>query len=72
MKSILIVVLWMFVNSSIQAQLNDNTFWRNKRCAVVLTYDDALDVHLDHVIPQLDSSGFKGTFYLTGKSVSLN
>lgn len=39
--------------------------WNNKRCAVVLTYDDALHVHLDKAIPVLDSLGFKGTFYLS-------
>lgn len=37
----------------------------NKKCAVVLTYDDALNVHLDNAIPLLDSLGFKATFYLT-------
>jgi sialate O-acetylesterase len=40
--------------------------WDNKKCAVVLTYDDALNVHLDNVVPVLDSLGFKGTFYLSG------
>jgi peptidoglycan/xylan/chitin deacetylase (PgdA/CDA1 family) len=40
--------------------------WEGKRCAVALTYDDALNVHLDHVVPLLDSLGFKGTFYLSG------
>lgn len=39
--------------------------WHGKKAAVVLTYDDALDVHLDHVIPALDSVGFKGSFYLS-------
>ncbi|MFP9115134.1 polysaccharide deacetylase family protein [Flavobacterium sp. RHBU_3] len=42
--------------------------WNGKRCAVVLTYDDALNVHLDKVIPQLNSFGFKGTFYLIGNA----
>lgn len=40
--------------------------WNGKRCAVVLTYDDALNVHLDRVVPLLDSLGMKGTFYLSG------
>jgi len=40
--------------------------WQNKKCAVALTYDDALNVHLDNVIPLLDSLGFRGTFYLSG------
>jgi peptidoglycan/xylan/chitin deacetylase (PgdA/CDA1 family) len=39
--------------------------WNNKKCAVVLTYDDALDVQLDNAIPLLDSLKLKGTFYLS-------
>lgn len=42
--------------------------WNNKQCAVVLTYDDAIDVDLDHVVPALDSVGLRGTFYLIGAS----
>ncbi|MDB5267007.1 MAG: chitooligosaccharide deacetylase [Hymenobacter sp.] len=42
--------------------------WNNKACAVVLTYDDALDIDLDNVVPALDSAGFRGTFYLIGAS----
>ncbi len=33
---------------------------------MVLTYDDALNVHLNNVVPLLDSLGFKGTFYVPG------
>src|SRR5436190_11369594 len=45
--------------------------WNGKKCAVVLTYDDALDVHLDKAIPALDSQKFTGTFYLiVGGSVT--
>lgn len=46
--------------------------WKGKSCAVVLTYDDALNVHLDHAIPVLDSFGFKGTFYLIGSSGAID
>lgn len=42
--------------------------WNGYKTAVVLTYDDCLNVHLDNVIPSLDSAGFKGTFYLTVSS----
>ncbi|MET0634542.1 MAG: polysaccharide deacetylase family protein [Chitinophagaceae bacterium] len=42
--------------------------WNGKKCAVVLTYDDALQEHLDYVIPALDSAGLQATFYLTGES----
>lgn len=42
--------------------------WNGKKCAVVLTYDDALNIHLDKVIPMLDSFHFRGTFYLIGSA----
>jgi len=44
------------------------TTWNNKECAVVLTYDDAINADLDNAIPALDSLGLKGTFYLIGSS----
>lgn len=45
--------------------------WRSKKCAVSLTYDDALNVELDNAIPALDSVGLKGSFYLSGYSTAL-
>ncbi len=38
--------------------------WNGKQCAVVLTYDDGLGVHLTNGIPALDAAGLKGTFYI--------
>jgi peptidoglycan-N-acetylglucosamine deacetylase len=38
--------------------------WNGKQCAVVLTYDDGLPVHLINAIPELNSAGLKGTFYI--------
>src|SRR5215217_596061 len=38
----------------------------NKKCAVVLTYDDGLASQLQVAIPQLDSAKLKGTFFLNG------
>jgi peptidoglycan/xylan/chitin deacetylase (PgdA/CDA1 family) len=52
-------------------QAQTHTIWNNKACAVVLTYDDAIDVDLDNVLPALDSLQLKGTFYLIGSSSSL-
>jgi peptidoglycan/xylan/chitin deacetylase (PgdA/CDA1 family) len=46
----------------------DQWVWQGKKCAVVLTYDDALNVHLDNAIPVLDSLLLRGTFYLSGYS----
>ena len=45
--------------------------WKGKKCAVVLTYDDALNEHLDNAIPVLDSLGLKATFYITAFSQSM-
>ncbi|HYE54227.1 MAG TPA: polysaccharide deacetylase family protein [Chitinophagaceae bacterium] len=39
--------------------------WNNRQCAVVLTYDDALNTHVNNVVPALDSFGLKGTFYIS-------
>ncbi len=38
------------------------------RAAVALTYDDSVDVHLDHAIPDLEAVGLRGTFYVSGDS----
>ena len=45
--------------------------WHGKKCAVVVTYDDAINQHLDNAIPVLDSLGLKATFYLTAFSTSM-
>lgn len=62
MKKLLILFLFQCV---LQTQAQFNPAWGGKKCAVVLTYDDALDVHLDNAIPLLDSLNLRGTFYLT-------
>lgn len=49
-----------------------NAVWNNKQCAVVLTYDDAIEVDLDNVVPALDSLNLKATFYLIGASPVIN
>ena len=65
-KSLLIFSLVLFCQLSIFAQ-NKNV-WKGKKCAVSLTYDDALNIDLDKVIPALDSVKLKGTFYLIASS----
>ena len=62
---ILFGIVSIFIENGM-AQKNEKNWWNNKKCAVCLTYDDALNVHLDSVIPVLDSLGLKGTFYLSG------
>ena len=54
------------VNKKYHAQKPE--LWNGKQCAVVLTYDDAIDIDLDNVVPALDSVALKGTFYLIGQS----
>ncbi len=49
------------------------TWPHHKKAVIILTYDDALKSQLDIAIPQLDSMGFKGTFFLIGDALnSLN
>lgn len=45
--------------------------WNGKKCTVVLTYDDAINEHLDNAVPVLDSLGLKATFYVTAFSTSV-
>ena len=54
------------------AQANPASVWNGKQCAVVLTYDDAIDVDLDNVVPALDSARLRGTFYLIGSAQALS
>jgi peptidoglycan/xylan/chitin deacetylase (PgdA/CDA1 family) len=60
--------LLLFLMPALPGLAQTATTWNHKQCAVVLTYDDAIDVDLDNVIPALDSLGLKGTFYLIGAS----
>ena len=53
-----------------QAQ-TDDAVWHGKKCAVVLTYDDAIDQHLDNAVPVLDSLKLEATFYITAFSASM-
>src|SRR6187431_3366210 len=61
------IILILIVNASAQS----NQPWNGKKCAVVLTYDDAINEHLDNAIPVLDSLGLKATFYITAFSTSM-
>lgn len=70
MKQILLILIAIFFLLTIESNAQFN--WPDgKKAAVVFTYDDALDGHLDVAVPQLDEFGLKGTFYCTGNSPSL-
>jgi peptidoglycan-N-acetylglucosamine deacetylase len=54
--------------AGLSGRAQDANAWNHKQCAVVLTYDDAINGDLDLVLPALDSLNLKGTFYLIGSS----
>jgi peptidoglycan/xylan/chitin deacetylase (PgdA/CDA1 family) len=58
----------VFLLSTISGFAQNKNAWNGKKCAVSLTYDDALNIDLDKVIPVLDSVKLKGTFYLIASS----
>jgi peptidoglycan/xylan/chitin deacetylase (PgdA/CDA1 family) len=64
MKYYFLIIGFIFLNCLTTAA-QSSTAWNGKNCAVVLTYDDGLNVHLTNVIPALDSVGLKGTFYIS-------
>lgn len=61
----LVLIIFLFGLNSFAQNLS---LWNGKKCAVVLTYDDGLNVHLDNAISVLDSLGLKGTFYIPANS----
>ncbi len=63
MKKLLFIIHCSLLTIILHAQTS--TTWNGKSCAVVLTYDDGLNVDLTNVIPALDSVGLKGTFYIS-------
>ena len=63
-----LLIVWL-ISSNGYSQVNQP--WHGKKCAVVLTYDDAINQHLDNAIPVLDSLGLKATFYITAFSSSM-
>ena len=65
-KTILALVMGLCAGGVVtSASAEDHDFPGDRRAALALTYDDALDSHLDTVLPALDRYGFKATFYLT-------
>jgi sialate O-acetylesterase len=68
-KIIFSIICLLNLCAVINAQTN--TAWKGKKCAVVLTYDDAIDQHLDNAAPVLDSLKLKVTFYVTAFSQSM-
>ncbi len=65
------IFLFTALSSSLMIYSQSNQPWKGKRSAVVITYDDAINQHLDNAIPVLDSLGLKATFYLTAFSNSM-
>jgi len=70
MKKI-ISFLVFFVSIWLTSYSQNQAPWKGKKCAVVVTYDDAIDQHLDNAVPLLNSLGLKATFYITAYSSSI-
>src|SRR5664279_2737637 len=66
------VISYFLLSVSYFTTAQNNLAWHGKKCAVVLTYDDGLNVDLTRVIPALDSVGLKGTFYISDYFNGLN
>jgi sialate O-acetylesterase len=64
MKKIILTSIICFLTSAICFSQTD-TLWHHKKCAVVLTYVDAIPQQLDNAFPVLDSLKLKATFYIT-------
>jgi len=67
----ILLLALLIIASSLTGYAQTVQPWKGKKCAIVLTYDDALDQHLDNAIPVLDSLKLKATFYITAFSQSM-
>lgn len=57
----------LFLLLNIAAHAQQKMKWPgNKKAAIVLTYDDALQSQLDNAVPQLEAARLPATFFLTG------
>lgn len=65
-----IYLLFVLVFLSIHCMAQSAGSWNGKQAAVVITYDDAIDEHLDNAIPVLDSLKLKASFYVTAYAES--
>jgi peptidoglycan/xylan/chitin deacetylase (PgdA/CDA1 family) len=68
LKHILFALFSIIISVESSAQNSRN--WNGKQAAVVITYDDAIDEHLDNAIPVLDSLKLKASFYVTAFATS--
>ncbi len=71
MKKIIVIAVLLQLLAATPGITQFNSAWRGKKTAVVITYDDAINEHLDNAIPVLDSLGLKATFYITAFSNSM-
>ena len=71
MKKRLCIYLFFFP-MALLTHAQKGTTWNSKNCAVVLTYDDGLLVHLKNALPALDSLRLRATFYIADYSRSLD
>jgi peptidoglycan-N-acetylglucosamine deacetylase len=67
-----IIFTLIVVSTLIDSNAQTGSTWHGKKCAIVLTYDDGLNIDLTNVVPALDSAGLKGTFYISDYFNGLN
>ena len=65
-KGIGLFLWWMVcVLATLTTRAQEVHWPKNRKAAIVLTYDDALRSQLKNAIPQLERAGLKATFFLT-------
>ena len=70
-KKYLIPFLFLFSIHQASAQNSEFKWPDGAAAAVCLTYDDAIDTHLDIAIPDLNRENLRGTFYMQGSNISI-
>jgi peptidoglycan/xylan/chitin deacetylase (PgdA/CDA1 family) len=71
MKYTAILTLCLLITPQASVASDEFLWPQGAKGAVCLTYDDALDSHLDSAVPDLEAASLSGTFYVTGNSDSV-
>ncbi|MBR9997893.1 MAG: polysaccharide deacetylase family protein [Cyclobacteriaceae bacterium] len=71
-KTLIALAVLLYIHSQSTAQPEKISWPDGAKAAICLTYDDAMETHLDIAIPDLNQYGLRGTFFLQGDNIMID
>ena len=68
-------IIGLLITTNLTAQVETDTLYvakykADKKCAISYTFDDGLAEHYSLVAPALEKLGFRGTFWVNGRTIA--